>query len=112
MLDKLEAIKARFEDLGVALSNPEIVSDNRKFSAMSKEYRSIEKIVRAHDEYKNLLDTIEFNKEALNGDDAELRDLAKAEAPALDERKVQLEPKTRQLLRPKYRKEQKTATPE
>jgi peptide chain release factor 1 len=43
MLDKLEAINARFEDLGVALSNPEIVSDNRKFSAMSKEYRNLEK---------------------------------------------------------------------
>ena len=48
MLDKLEAIKARFDDLGVALSNPEIVSDNRKFSAMSKEYRSLEKIVKAY----------------------------------------------------------------
>ena len=109
MLDKLEAIKARFEDLGVALSNPEIVSDNRKFSAMSKEYRSIEKIVRAHDEYKALLDTIEFNKEALNGDDAELRDLAKAEAPALDERKIQLEAHIRQLLIPKDPQDEKNA---
>ena len=61
MLDKLEAIKARFEDLGVALSNPEIVSDNRKFSAMSKEYRSVEKIVKAYEEYKDLLDTLEVS---------------------------------------------------
>ena len=64
MLDKLEAIKARFEDLGVALSNPEIVSDNRKFSAMSKEYRSVEKIVQAYEAYKKLLDDIEFYKDA------------------------------------------------
>ena len=109
MLDKLEAIKARFEDLGVALSNPEIVSDNRKFSAMSKEYRSIEKIVRAHDEYKELLDTIEFNKEALNGDDAELRELAKAEAPGLEERKLQMEAHIRQLLIPKDPQDEKNA---
>lgn len=109
MLDKLEAIKARFEDLGVALSNPEIVSDNRKFSAMSKEYRSIEKIVRAHDEYKELLDTIEFNKEALSGDDAELRELAKAEAPGLEERKVQMEAHIRQLLIPKDPQDEKNA---
>src|ERR1700748_2038074 len=98
MLDKLEAIKARFEDLGVALSNPEIVSDNRRFSAMSKEYRSLEKIVQAHREYKDLLDTIDFNKEALNGDDAELKDLAKAEAQGLEERRLQLEAHIRQLL--------------
>jgi peptide chain release factor 1 len=109
MLDKLEAIKARFEDLGVALSNPEIVSDNRKFSAMSKEYRSLEKIVKAYEEYKDLLDNIEFNKEALNGDDAELRDLAKAEAPALEEKKAQQEAYVRQLLIPKDPQDEKNA---
>jgi peptide chain release factor 1 len=109
MLDKLEAINARFEDLGVALSNPEVVSDNRRFSAMSKEYRSIEKIVQAYKEYKELLDTIEFNKEALNGDDTELRDLAKAEAPGLDEKKTQMEANIRQLLIPKDPQDEKNA---
>lgn len=109
MLDKLEAIKARFEDLGVSLSNPEIVSDNRKFSAMSKEYRNLEKIVKAYEEYKDLLDNIEFNKEALNGDDAELRDLAKAEAPGLEEKKTQQEAYVRQLLIPKDPQDEKNA---
>jgi len=109
MLDKLEAIKARFEDLGVSLSNPEIVSDNRKFSAMSKEYRNLEKIVKAYEEYKDLLDNIEFNKEALNGDDAELRDLAKAEAPGLEEKKGQQEAFVRQLLIPKDPQDEKNA---
>jgi len=81
MLDKLEAIKARFEQLGVALTNPEIVNDNKRFAATSKEYRSLEKIVNAHDEYKKVLADIEFYKEALSGDDGELRELAKDEAP-------------------------------
>jgi peptide chain release factor 1 len=36
MLEKLEAIKARFEELGIALSNPEIVSDNKKYKVLSK----------------------------------------------------------------------------
>jgi peptide chain release factor 1 len=109
MLDKLEAIKARFEDLGVALSNPEIVKDNRKFSAMSKEYRNVEKIVLAYNEYKALLDTIEFNKEALKEDDAELRELARAEAPGLDEKKEQLEAYIRHLLIPKDPQDEKNA---
>ena len=72
MLDRLEAIKARFDDMGVALSNPEIVNDNRKFGQLSKEYRSLEKIVQAYHEYKRLLDDIDFNREALMGDDEEL----------------------------------------
>src|SRR5215831_580381 len=109
MLDKLEAIRARFEDLGVALTNPAIVNDNRKFTETSKEYRSLEKIVQSYQEYKRLLDDIEFNKEALNGEDAELRDLAKAEAPGLNERRENLEAAIRQLLIPKDPQDEKNA---
>lgn len=109
MLDKLEAIKARFEDLGVALTNPEIVNDNRKFGSMSKEYRSLEKIVQSFEEYKNLLGDIDFNREALTGEDAELRDLAKAESAGLELRKQQLEAHIRKLLIPKDPQDEKNA---
>ncbi len=78
MLDKLDAIKGKFENLGVALTNPEIVADNKKFAAISKEYRSLEKVVVARDAYVKLLEDIEFNKEVLNSDDAEMREMAKA----------------------------------
>src|SRR4030095_11583870 len=109
MLDKLEAIKARFDDLGVALTNPEVVNNNKKFSQLSKEYRSLEKIVNAYLDYKKLLDDIDFNREALHGDDEELRDLAKAEAPGLEERKELLESEIRQLLIPKDPQDEKNA---
>ncbi len=101
MLDKLEAIKAKYDQLGVALTNPEIVSDNKKFAATSKEYRGLEKIVNAYKDYTRLLDDIDFNKEALNGDDEELRELAKLETADLQERKEALEAHIRQLLIPK-----------
>ena len=101
MLDKLEAIKARFDDLGVSLTNPEVVNNNMKFSQLSKEYRNLEKIVNAYQEYKKLLDDIDFYKEAMHGDDDELRDLAKAEAPGLEEKKESLESQIRQLLIPR-----------
>ena len=109
MLDKLEAIKAKFEDLGVALTNPEIVGNNRKFRAMSQEYRSLEKIVKAYEEYKKVLGDLEVYKEALNGDDAELRELAKEELPPLEENKEKLESHIRQLLIPKDPQDEKNA---
>jgi peptide chain release factor 1 len=56
MIDKLEAIRARFEDLGVALTNPSIVNDNRKFTQLSKEYRNLETIVKAYSDYKQILE--------------------------------------------------------
>ena len=75
MLEKLEGIKARFEELAVALSNPEIVNDNRKYKQLSKEYRSMEKIVNVRNEYAKVIDDIEFNREMINSDDEEMRDL-------------------------------------
>ncbi|MBK6827306.1 MAG: peptide chain release factor 1 [Chitinophagaceae bacterium] len=76
MLDKLEAIKARFDQLGVALTNPEIVGNNKRFAETSKEYRSLEKIVVAYTDYKKMLDDQEFYKEALEGADEESGDEA------------------------------------
>lgn len=109
MLDKLEAIKARFDDLGVALTNPEIIGDNKKFGALSKEYRSLEKIVNAYGDYKKLLDDVDFYKEALNGDDEELRDLAKEELPQLEEQQTKVESGIRQMLIPKDPQDEKNA---
>jgi len=107
MLDKLEAIKARYDQLGVALTNPEIVGNNKKFATTSKEYRSLEKIVIAYEEYKKLLSDQEFNKEALNDNDEELREMAKEEAPLLEERREELETHIRQLLIPKDPQDEK-----
>lgn len=109
MLDKLDAIKARFDELGVALTNPEIVSDNKKFSAMSKEYRSVEKIVQAREAYLKTLSDIEFNKEVLNDNDEEMRELAKQELPVLEEKKEQQEKELRNMLIPKDPFDEKNA---
>ena len=109
MLDKLDAIKGRFDNLGVALTNPEIVSDNKKYASTSKEYRSLEKIVQSRDAYVALLGDIEFNREVLNGDDAEMRDLAKQELPLLEERKEALEKALRNMLIPKDPYDEKNA---
>jgi peptide chain release factor 1 len=107
MLEKLEAIKARFEELGVALSNPEIVSDNKKYRQLSKEYRSLEKIVIARNKYAKILDDIEFNREVLNSDDEEMREMAKEELPQLQLQKDETEKQIRNMLIPKDPQDEK-----
>jgi peptide chain release factor 1 len=109
MLDKLDAIKAKFDNLGVALTNPEIVSDNKKYGAMSKEYRSLEKVVIARNAYVKLLEDIEFNKEVLNSDDAEMREMAKLELPQMELQKEETEKQLRNMLIPKDPYDEKNA---
>src|SRR5687768_7452218 len=109
MLDKLDAIRARFDEIGVALTNPAIIADNKKFGELSKEYRSLEKIVQSHNQYKKVLDDISFYKEALNGTDEELRELAKIELPLVEEKQEKMEASIRQMLIPKDPQDEKNA---
>lgn len=110
IVEKLEAINARFNDLGVALTNPEIVSDNKKFSQLSKEYRKLEVIVQAYMRYRACLDSISFAKEVIETEsDAELREMAKEDLDKQAEQKELLENELRQLLIPKDPEDEKNA---
>ncbi len=101
MIDKLEAIKARFEQIGVALTNPEIINNQREFGKLSKEYRQLEKIVQPFEQYKRVMADHAFAKESLHGNDEDMRELAKMELPALEEQKEALEKELTKLLIPK-----------
>ena len=109
MLDKLEAIQARFEQVGVALTNPEIINNQSEFGKMSKEYRALEKIMQPFERYKRVLADHQFAKESLNGDDPEMRELGKLELPALEDEKIQLEKDLTKLLIPKDPQDDKNA---
>jgi peptide chain release factor 1 len=109
MIDKLEAIKGRFEQVSLALTNPEIVRDNKQFSKLSKEYRQLEKIVKSYDSYMKVLDSIAFNKEVLESGDEEMRELAKEETEQLAQQKIDLEEGIRNLLIPKDPQDEKNA---
>ena len=55
MTDQLDGIKARFEQLGVALTNPEIINNQKEFGRLSKEYRDLEKVVNPYEEYRKVI---------------------------------------------------------
>ena len=110
IVEKLEAINARFNDLGVALTNPEIVNDNKKFSQVSKEYRKLEKIVDTYKVYRNCLDTIDFAKEVLETEsDEDLRSMAKDDLEKMEAEREQHELRIRDLLIPKDPQDEKNA---
>jgi len=86
------------------------VSDNKKFSQTSKEYRKLEKIVDAYKRYRSCIDGIAFGKEVLETEtDADLREMAKEELEAQNKSKEELEEEIRQLLIPKDPQDEKNA---
>jgi peptide chain release factor 1 len=110
IIEKLEAIKARFDELGVALTNPEVVSDNNRFSQVSKEYRKLDKIVVVYKSYRTCLDSLEFAREVLETEsDEELRTMAKDDLETLEEQKTAQEEELRKLLIPKDPQDEKNA---
>lgn len=109
MLDKLEGIKARFQQVGIALTNPEVINNQKEFGAYSKEYRSLEKIVQPYEQYLRVLGDLDFAKESLASNDEDMKELAKMEMPALEEKKEELEKQLTQLLIPKDPQDDKNA---
>ncbi len=108
IIEKLEAIKARFDELGIALTNPEVVGDNKRFMSLSKEYRKLEKIVEPCKKYRLCLDNIAFGKEVLNTEsDADLREMAKLELEEQETLLEQLEEEIKILLIPKDPQDEK-----
>ena len=61
--EKLEQVQDRYEELGNLLSDSEVISDQEKFRAYSKEYAEIEPVVQCFDRYLTVLDDIEAAKE-------------------------------------------------
>jgi peptide chain release factor 1 len=109
MLNKLDAIKARFDQVGIALTNPEIINNQKEFGAYSKEYRSLEKIMQPYEAYKKVLADYDFAREAQQSSDEDMKELAKMELPGLEEKKDNLEKLLTQLLIPKDPQDDKNA---
>jgi len=102
MLDKLEAINAKFQDIGVSLTNPEVVNDQKRYMTLSKEYSKLEKIVIQYKAYSKCLESLDFAKEILqNESDEDLKEMAKGDLQGLEDEKLALEDVIRQMLIPK-----------
>ena len=65
MLDKLEAIKERFEEVSQLLIQPDAMEDLKRFKTLNKEYKDLEKIVIEYKRYQNLLGNIENAKHVI-----------------------------------------------
>lgn len=102
MLDKLQEIERRFEEVKEELLKPEVISDMRVYPNLTREYKELEKIVAKSKEYQLVVSNLQAAKEILeNEKDDEMRDMAKEELSDLEPKKVEMEEELKQLLIPK-----------
>ncbi len=102
MLDKLEAIKDRFEDVSQQLIQPDAMSDMKKYKSLNKEYKDLEKIVIEYRKYQSLLSNIENAKQVISTEkDEEFREMAKEELDELIPQVDEMEELIKNLLIPK-----------
>ena len=110
MIDKLEAIKQRFEEVNRLLIEPDAMADMKRFSKLNKEYKDLDKVVRKYEEYKNLLNNIDSAKEVLATEkDLDFREMAKEELEMLWPAQEALETEIREMLIPKDPNDSKSA---
>ena len=102
MLDQLEPIEARFEQVKDELTKPEILSDMKQMKRLSREYKELETIVKAFHKLRNIVSNIEGAKEMLQTEkDEEMREMAKEELDSLAPEREELEEEIKLMLIPK-----------
>lgn len=102
MIDKLEGIQERFQEIETLLAQPDVMKDIKQYTALSKEYKDLSKVVQAYEQYKKVLADTESAKEVLSTEkEVEFREMAKEELDGLAQQKKALEEQLKTMLIPK-----------
>ena len=110
MLETLEGIHARFKEVELLLSSPEVASDIKQFKKLNKEYSDLKLIVERYFEYKNLIGNLSEAREIIEeSDDPEMKEMAREELEELSAKQAPLEEEIKMLLVPKDPEDDKNA---
>ena len=102
LLGKLGAIADRYTEVGKQIVDPSIISDQKKYATLMKEYKELEEVVGVYKQYKNVIENITSSKEILAEEtDPEMKEMAKEELDSLLPLKTELDEKVKLLLIPK-----------
>ena len=108
MLNRLNALEDRFEELARMMADPEIARDYEKVAEYAKERSGLEETVQAYRRYKHVQEELIAAREMLaEDDDPDIQEMAQEEITQLEPELVELEEKLRRLLVPKDPRDEK-----
>ena len=101
LLQRLEGLDARFEEIGTLITDPNVIADQRRYVKLTKEYKSLETLLNATNRYRKLLEDIEQAKLVLESEtDEDLRAMAREEIDANQAEVPKMEEEIKLLLIP------------
>ena len=110
LLEKLEGLVARYEEVGTLIPDPAVISDQARYVRLTKEYKELEDLMSARKEYATLLDNLEEGKDLLvNEQDPEMKEMAREEVAACEAKIPQIEERIKLMLVPKDPEDSKNA---
>ncbi len=110
ILEKLEAVKTRFEEIGSQLMAPDVMSNMKKYIQLNKEYKELKPIIQAYNDYRTTLSNIDSAREILASEkDEEMLEMAKTELDELNRRIPPMEERLKILLLPADPQDSKNA---
>src|SRR5690554_1866576 len=113
MVDKLNIIKQRFDEVSDLIIQPDIISDQKRYIQLNKEYKDLRVLMDKRSEYLELTDNINEAQEIISdGSDAEMVEMAKLQLDEASTRLPQLEEEIKFLLVPKDPEDSKNAVME
>ncbi|WP_262732576.1 peptide chain release factor 1 [Gaetbulibacter sp. NE] len=113
MLDKLQIVKQRFDEVSDLIIQPDIISDQKRYVALNKEYKDLKVLVDKRDEYQELVNNITEAEEIIaDGSDQEMVEMAKMQYDEAKARIPVLEDEIKFLLIPKDPEDAKNAVVE
>lgn len=102
MIEKLEQIKHRFEEVSQLIVQPDAMSDMKKYGQLNKEYKDLEKVVKKYEAFQLIQKNIANAKQIIDKEkDQEFREMAKMELDELLPQEDALEEELKQMLIPK-----------
>ena len=102
LIDQLHHIKTRYDEVSDLIIQPDIITDQKRYVSLNKEYKDLSTVVAAYNKYKTLLDNIDEAKEIIaDGSDAEMVEMAKMELDEANSEIPKLEDEIKFLLIPK-----------
>lgn len=110
LLEKLESLVARYEEVGTLITDPAVIGDQARYVRLTKEYKELEDLMSARKEYATLLDNLEEGKDLLvNEQDPEMKEMAREEVAACEAKIPQIEERIKLMLVPKDPEDSKNA---